>query len=270
MRRRIHSAPEQRHRLEQQWMILHGHHAPHDADDGTVLIDPQLRPELGAGGGSIHIRERLQVEPQRNHGEPVRRRNAQAVGHLTGLSVREDDEPVGGPRQSPLDRQEEPCFGAGEVETPENVPVERVDDHGDAGGHRRQPGHRARLGGVRVYDRGPFATKDPEERQKRTEVPQRREQPGHARDLGDLHAAFPGVVGHVSLVLGNAPGDQARAKASGIEGFGQVHHMHGRSTRVEPCDEPVNEYRGIAHLTPAHPSRSMRPPVSRSRPGEPP
>ena len=104
--------------------------------------------------------------------------------------------------------------------------------------------NRPGLGGVRVYDGGPLAAKNPKERQKRTEVPERREQPGHAPDLGDLHSAFPGVVGHVSLVLGDAARDQARAKANGIEGSGQVHHVHGRSTRVEACDETVNEDRG--------------------------
>ena len=97
----------------------------------------------------------------------------QALGHLTGLIRSEDNQPVGGPRQLPLDLQEEPCLEPGEVATPEDVPVERVDDHGDAGHNRGQTPHRTRLGGVGVYDHGPFATKKPKQRQKRTKVPQR-------------------------------------------------------------------------------------------------
>ena len=214
--------------------------------------------------GSIHSSERLEVQSQRNHGEAARWRDLEHVGHLTGLIVREDDQLVGALGQLPLDLQEEPCLPSGEVATPENVPVERVDDHGDAGYVSGQTPHRPRLGGVRVYDRGPLATQEPKKLQKRTQVVEWREQPGHSGDLRDLHAPFAGVVGHVSLVLGDAAGDQPRAKASGVEGLGQVHDMHGRSTRVEPCDEPVHENqsissrrlrfgRGGAHASPTRP-----------------
>ncbi len=227
--------------------VLDAGHAADPADDERIAGD--------AVQAAVVDVLRLAVEalgerdPEPDDDELLGRRNAEldeVVAHLRAHG----DERVGGAGERPLDLAEHRRPQWAEVPA-EHVAVERVDDDlrpRVPGEHRGRPRDRTGLRRVRVEDVRTRLPHDFRHLKRRACVVERGDLALDLRDADDRDSEPVRQEGHGVLAAREAPGDECRLVAEGLEPRGEVRDVDRRPAHVQARDDAQDANR----LVPGH------------------
>jgi len=225
-------------RVEQQPLVLHLAQAADDPDQRHVGRD--------AGEGtqaSRHAAHRLDVDPERDHGDARRRRDPEAHDQVAALRGADRDDAIGDAREEPLDDDDRRGHPAAVVAL-EDVAVERVHDaararaspqrgrHGpavDRGGGAPQ---HACLRLVRVDDVGPETEQQLHQRPEHARVAESH-RATHRRHDDRIEPGGAYQMAHVAFARRDRAAHEHGFELLGVEAARQPCHVPRRPADVQ-------------------------------------
>jgi hypothetical protein len=181
-------------------------------------------------------RERVELEPQRNHANACARSDAQR-GQVVAHRIGDGHERAGEGAQRPLDNADDGAGGGAEVAA-QDVAVVRVDHHRHACGERGQTSQDAGLGRVGVHDVRADAAQEPPETDEGAEISQRSDvapEPGKGEDV---HTSRKRQIQQAPFTPRLAADHEPGLVAQRREAHRQVDDVEGGSAHVQPREDP--------------------------------
>ena len=189
--------------------------------------------------------EAVELQPEGHHSHTLRASDSEAKKILT-LPFADGQDLRGGGGKAALDCQENMRRSPAEVAA-EDMPMERVNDDGNAGELGGNAAKGAGLGSVGMDDLRLLLPEQPEESEKGDEVATRSDLAPKLWEEQWLDALFCGEISQGALARPFAPSHQQGFVSAGAQTSRQQDGVDRRAPDVEAADDPADA-NGVTHV----------------------